>query len=529
MQLKISELQSTRDLLAKASLLTSNRALLGSGLITILLLVFMAWGRQFFVFATETDFLYTNYPEALRILNGENLKIEYHPPGFPTLVAASLLIFKDAMLAGMAISIISAALAALFNFKIFEMMFGRNYGIAAGASIFLSAQLFSFSILATSDIYFFALFSAIAMLALKLAQNTRNYATAFWLGILIGISLLTRSNALTLLVCVSAPCLLLTSLNLQSLKHSLIAAAIVIAGILLPNLIWYFIASSTGTPIAPGGTVENLAMTYYSTGNRISMESMDQVEGMFDSVLDVFLHDPLHILKRYIIDLLSLPSKLGGLLTFPIVFLVIPGLISLLFKSNRFFLFYVFIILGSQVALLNLKTFEPRYYFFLLPIFAVAAFECVRFISTKLDKGWVKGSFLTACVVIFCLVSLKTVREANYRIHAQDAEIFDVIQNTQLINMDEVLWVGRKKQVAYYLGSEFLQFRGAQDLNEMKTSLSAIGTNKRILFYYGSQAKSHWKGLSSLTDSEHYPSWLSPIAQGDAAQGWTLFEYKAEQ
>jgi hypothetical protein len=139
----------------------------------------------------------------------------------------------------------------------------------------------------------------------------------------LGCALLTRTNALTLLVLLPAPLL-----AAGPRRERAEALATLVAGVALPFLAYAAYALPTGSPLLPRGNHLNLAMTYFaSTGDCWSLDAMNQVRGRFSGMSDVLTHDPAHLATRFLADLAALATgRLGTLAVAPVGWLILPGL-----------------------------------------------------------------------------------------------------------------------------------------------------------------------------------------------------------
>lgn len=490
--------------------------------------VVLVCGRSYFNYATETDLLNTYAPEARRILAGLPLTIEYHPPVYSLVLAAVLFVIPDLFTAGLVISCLSSSLALGINFKTYQILFGRRSGWASVAALWASTPLLVLSVSATSDAFFFLLFSLVLGLTVSVIQQPNRARSCLVLGLVIGIAFLTRSNGVTLFASAAAPFVTAASLTRTDLAPRVRSCAFILMGSLFPISVWYFISAAYGMPFSPGGTVDNLAMTYFSSGDGIGFESMAEVQGRFDSVAAVLLHDPAALASKYSRDLFLLPDKVSKSIAYPLSLIALVGAYAMFKRGGRAFFAVIILIFLPQILLVNLKTFEHRFYVFLAPLIAVAIWEGLRWGYEFVRKDGLKKVYLAFALGAFMFVGITTMSNAHTYIHAQDDEIGTLSDFAKERAFSSAIVVSRKPQTAYYLGADHHLLIGGHDLNGLSDVLQALHAERggQILVYYGSMERWKWSALSVVADADDRPSWLSTVACFDHPQaGWCLYQY----
>jgi 4-amino-4-deoxy-L-arabinose transferase-like glycosyltransferase len=509
-----------------------NRRLFALSIAAIVLLPLLAlsFSRTFFTYATETDFLQTFVPEARRILAGEGLEVSYHLPGFPLVLAGVLSVIPDLLTAGLVIAFLSSVAALWMNFRAYKILLGEDYAWASVLTLWLSIPFMILSASATSDVYFYMLFCGSLWLAVLVANDPKSLRNASLLGLVIGIAFLTRSNGLTLFAAVLAPFITVQSRKDLVARSRIRAAGMIVGGSLVPILIWLFVSVRYGMPFSPSGTVDNLAMTYFSTGDGIGLESMEMVRGKFDSVLDVFLHDPAAVLSQYFKDLFDLPLRALKTVAFPFSLIAIPGFVLLMLKhkQNRIFWTVLLLLFLPQILLVNLKTYEPRYYLFLAPLIVLSMYEAIKWGWSAVKAERLKRLYLIGVITAACFASFGTVRYAAVYVHAQNKELGSLIAQTQSMDLSGHVLASRKIQTAYYTGADHALLIGVSDLEDLRLELADIQvrTGKDVVFYYGGMEDWKWPGLLTRDLDAPTPSWLRVLAcSDDPAHSWCLYRF----
>ena len=496
--------------------------------LVLLPLLVLSFSRTFFTYATETDFLQTFVPEAQRILAGERLEVSYHLPGFPLVLAGVLSITPDLLSAGLVIAFLSSVAALGMSFRTFKTLLGDDYAWASVFTLWLSIPLMILSASATSDVYFYTLFCATLWLTVLVASDPKSSRNASLLGLVIGIAFLTRSNGLTLFAAILAPFITVQSRNELVVWPRIKGACLIAGGSLVPILIWLFVSMRYGMPFSPSGTVDNLAMTYFSTGDGIGLESMETVRGKFDSVLDVFLHDPAAVLSQYFKDLFDLPLRALKTVAFPFSLIAIPGFILLLLKRNRIFLAVLLLLFLPQILLVNLKTYEPRYYLFLAPLIVLSMYEAVKWGWGGVKAERVKRIYLIGVIAAVCFASFGTFRYASVYVHAQNKELGSLVTHTQSMDLSGQVLASRKIQTAYYTGADHALLIDVSDLEALRLELADIQTRtgKDVVFYYGGMEDWKWPGLLTRDLDAPTPSWLTALTcSADPEHSWCLYRF----
>ncbi|MEO1324582.1 MAG: hypothetical protein AAFV59_16445, partial [Pseudomonadota bacterium] len=242
-------------------------------------------------------------------------------------------------------------------------------------------------------------------------------------------------------------------------------------------------------------------------------------------VLDVILHDPVAISKQYVRDLFVLPAKLSELIAYPLNMLVFPGLFLLVARARPIFLAFLLIVTPTQILLLNLKTFEVRYYLFLAPLFSVALVALATYIVEYSRRDFRRFGMAITFVGLLTLSFLIVVRESYRNIHAQDAELSEFRTSFDKLELADPMIAGRKLQLAKHVGAKFLQLRGGSSLNDLKKALAAGSADEygQLFVYFGPGEAAHWPQFGALSDPKTAPQWLTPVAQGKSAGGWILY------
>lgn len=216
-----------------------------------LLISLLSLKRSYFGFGTETDYLGAFLPEAQRVIAGEPLLLEFHPPLYSMCLALVQTLTQDWLRTGLLVSLVASAVALITNFLFFYRLLGVYAGWGAILGLITSDEFLKYSAYATSDVFFLALYSSAFLLSLLAAKKKLAY---LWIlcGLAVGCILLTRTNGIT--------CLLIAALpwwSGSSFRQKRNDFLCFLLGLLIPLLSWVSYASFSGSQLTPAGTYAN--------------------------------------------------------------------------------------------------------------------------------------------------------------------------------------------------------------------------------------------------------------------------------
>lgn len=480
----------------------------------------LAGGRAFPNYGTETDFLGSFVPEARHILRGESLTVAFHPPLYAAVLALTKTLIGRWFRAGLLISWLSACAVLVTASLFFGRLAGRFAAYGSLAVLGTSHVFLQFSAQATSDVFFLALYCGASLAALTAYRRPEGRLVWVTLGAVLGVCLLTRTNGLTLLVFLATPWLVVAAPRVR-----LERTAWAFLGLSAPVLMWAVVAKLSGSPLAPSGTYANLAMTYFGRTNRINAEDLRAMYRQFDGIWDVLAYDPASMLRVYATNLFDLPqvvfnSPVMPLVMFPLGLLALPGIIVFfLAPLERFKLLFGTATL-LQIALVNLKTFEARFYLFLLPIIGAGLGLTSQWLYRRC--GHRRGLLTGSVIAVYCLAALAlTIERVQLGLHRDDAEVRSIsLVARELIPANSRI-VARKPHMAYYANSREVYFPEAASLSALRDSLRSLEEPPDFLFYGKAEAQLRPE-LNGLLNPDAAPSWLQPV-KADGSGNWALY------
>jgi 4-amino-4-deoxy-L-arabinose transferase-like glycosyltransferase len=484
----------------------------------------LALSRAYFDYGTETDYLGGFVPEAERVLSSAPLTLEWHPPLYPLVLAPAQIATGDWLVTGLTVSCLSAIAAIVCSFLFFYRLAGRGAGWGALIGLAGSAVFVEYAASASSDMFFLALF-LISYLLVLLAIELRHPLLWLCAGLVIGLALLTRSNAITLVLLAAAPLLCR-----EPAQRKAAFVLLLLLGLALPLAGWATYAAASGAPFMPSGNHVNLALTYYAgSEDRISYYARLEVLGRFESVLDVLLHDPGHIARVYMVDLVRmLHSGLPLLLEAPLNLLFAPGLVFLLLRCWNPVVAFLLAVTLAQVLLVNMKAFEPRLYLFLVPFFGAGLAEIFIWILKSAPQG--AGRNIVAGLLILGAAGAvgTAVARAYGKLDHGRTELADVVPRAQQLLDGQAALLARKPHLPFYTGATQIHFPDVGSLGELQEVMAEQAAGRPLYLFFGSQERSSWPGLKALAVPAQAPGWLQPIASSGRPGAWALYRYAGD-
>ena len=495
--------------------------LLAALLVAVIALpVALAAGRSWLSFGVETDYLALFVPEARRLLAGQPLLIAFHLPLYPAAITLAWSVLGDWVQAGLAVSLLAAGLSALTTWWLVDRLFGRAAALGALGALATSALYLAQAAQASSDLFFLALYLGACALALA---GVRGGQDAAWvgLGLLIGLALLTRTNALPLLLLLLAPWLCRDAAVRRAR-----AAALAFAALAMPLSLWLRFAAATGSPPWPTSNHVTLAMTYFATAaDPISNEAFASVAGRFHGVWEVLAYDPARVLRIYLGDLLTLGrDRLPEFVAFPLGTLALPGLLFLPARRRSAGAGLLGLVTLGEALLLNFKSFEARYWLSLLPWLGAGLGVMLAEVHGTLPetRAWRLGQRV-ALGLAGALALALAVGGARTALSFGADELAEAVPAARAIAGPDDVLVARKPHLAYYTGARFALLPDLQNADGLRAWLCTLRPKGRVLVYDGQIERAFRPALQPVLAARSPPAWLERVAAGPAGGGWALY------
>jgi 4-amino-4-deoxy-L-arabinose transferase-like glycosyltransferase len=388
-------------------------------------LAVLAVDRAFLTYGTENDFLGQFLPEAKRILAGDSLRIDFHPPLYPFALAVAHRLGLDWFAAGLLLSWLAAVVSMVSAYLLFAAQGLRWAAWGALGALATSSVFVSFSAQATSDLFFLALYlSALGALVVARQQPTRER----WVlaGVLVGLAALTRTNGITLV-----PVAVFAALGRATTPSHRAPGWAGLAALGTVLLLWVGIARVTDSPLWPRGNVSNLSLTYFAPGtDRISYEGFGVAAGRAEELEATWKDHPERIVagvaKTYARDALAAARRLifgDGFLLFPLTALALPGLVLLFAGMDRPIRRLLGLALVLQALLLNLKAFEPRYWLSMVPFLGAGAALTLQLVLRQLGSQRARRAVVAVLALLAVVEITRSLRDVRSELHSTDTEL----------------------------------------------------------------------------------------------------------
>lgn len=479
----------------------------------------------------EHDFVANFMSEARRLLNGEPLTVKFHPPFYAFCIARLYQVVGDWWQAGLWLAWASAGAAMAAAFVTFDRLAGRAAALGALCALAVSATFLRYSTLASSDVFFVALYyMAWCLAACYVASGRRAFLWSS--GVVVAFAVLTRTNGLTL-----AALLLLPLLATHPWRRRLLDVAAMLAGFAIPMLLWAFFAWRDGMPLAPTMNHVNMAMTYFSpTNDRITGEALRAADARFDGTWAVLTHDPAHMARTYARDLFkALAYGVWDTTARPLVLLGLPGLVLLWRRLPHEARWTLLLATIGQVLLLNFKAYETRHHLFLVPILGAGAGLSVAWLLAQVPtpearlRAAAAAGLVAACGAAALVQSGRLIGRDGFHDPAFADEAQHAVPALRGVVPADAVVLARKSTVPYHLGVERsgVANEDPDALVARMNGLSAAG--RPVYLYAGRTELRRCKGVAEMRASG-VPPWLEVAAEsGDERHPWVLYRFKAAE
>jgi Dolichyl-phosphate-mannose-protein mannosyltransferase len=470
----------------------------------------------------ETDYVLFFLPDAERFLTGQPLQGAFHPPLYPILIAATYALLGDWLAAGIAVSLVFGLAALVCSHLLFLRLAGPPAAWGAALTLMGSFTFVAEAARASSDVMFFALFVGSCLLALEaMTSGSRRLWAAC--GLVVGLAMITRTNAPPLVLLALAPFLG------AGLPRKRAAAALwAIAGIALPLLVVAAYGGATGSHVWPANNHLSLATSFYAAGDdRNSLDAALQVAGRFGSVGEVLLHDPARIATTYLRDLYRLLSvEITALVEPPLYLMFLPGMFLLLARHWSGALAVVLVVAIAELLLINLKQFQARYYLFLVPLIGAAAgLMCWHVLRAGWAARWRK-TFAPAVFLMFAAAIGLAFAKAYCGAERATAELAELVPATRGQIEDGAAILARKPHLAFYAGASDIHLPDVGTLDELHDVMRRHGARVPLYLLYGEIEHRLRPQFQALRTPAGAPRWLRVVAESTPPGRWILYRYQ---
>jgi hypothetical protein len=475
-------------------------------------------GRQHPVgtYGTETDFYHLFAPDADRLAAGQFPQNDFHPPGYPALIALVSRLTGDTFTAGKWVSIVSAALLPLVIFALFARLFGYWVGVGTAALFTVGPEIPQFAISATTDI-FFLLLCVSALVVVTTARLPVVWRAAL-AGVVTSLAYLTRYNGLFLLGALVFAVVFLNVFE-RAWKGRLLLAAVFLAAFFLTASPWlYANYKHRGSPFYNVNYL-NMATEFYPelTGGDVFQDGTRALRERFHSFGEVIAYDPARMVKHYPVNLYESFVKTFNA-KWVVMWLGVLGLAGFalaLWQERRSK--PVLTLLAALVfyfLMMGLNHWEARYYFFVgVGFTALALYAATRGLRLLGERVAVLRhpafGLLPVALVVAAFVQAFGYARENLS-GFLDSHPTEVIAARDFIlrrhgGGQGLRIVARKPHLAYLSRQEWVFFPQVKSVEELRAWLEK---NRVDYVAVGVRELKERKGLKALGEAQNAPPWL---------------------
>ena len=487
-------------------------------------LFYLSTLRQIGNYGVETDFYGSFIPDAQRLLAGKPLTIQFHPPLYPSVLAAVYSIVRDWFRAGLLISVFSGILVVGAVYRVFLNVFGSGAAVAGAVALVAWPDFFQYSISASSDLFFLALM--MLSLAAAAGGDRLTLRRVFVAGSIAALASLTRTNGISLLtialICGSR---MMAGQRLRSFLTCL-------AGFALPWVLWAILAGVSGSPVVPSRTYLDVATAFYNLeGFQFSSNSDNWrlAEVRFSSLADVIRYDPRVLITGFtgnlfrnwwrLFDTLS-PMLLpfAGISSFGITYLVLQ-------ERDRLRIAF-WLVLLSQYAILCLRSFNSRYFLFLVPVVGAGA-QAAGSLLLDHARLSVKARMALIGIVLAAAAVLTGTVQKRLMVAFLNGDAGEVIAASSVLNeikQPDDRIITRKPHLVFHTGLTGVSFPFVETTEDLYREVCSSPSTTRTFLFFGRAEATLRPALGFLRKPANAPEWLVPIGNGEPiGSSWVLY------
>jgi len=303
---------------------------------------------------------------------------------------------------------------------------------------------------------------------------------------------------------------------------------------------WAMYARATDSPTSPTYGHVNLAMRYFPTeSDPFTVEARQELASRFQNYMDVMSYDPYHVILEYAKDAGRTAKRIlfgSELLPFLWIWVSLAGVVLLFLEWHTPFALMFLLATVAQIGLVNFKSYEPRFFLFLIPLLGAGLGVSVKmlFQFVKMPRHQI---VVWGLLLVLIVPNLRwTYYTAYRRLHKQDQELSEAVGSIRNITdkTGDFIITGRKPHIPYYNGINVFVDQGytklpdIKDGKELKRWLTSMNEGKNVFLYFGSYERSTRPGLAFLSDPHQAPAWLESLVYGGAGGGWVFYRFIKE-
>ncbi len=479
---------------------------------TVILLIAAHMYHRVGDYGVETDFYWSYAPDARTIQemlkgNGGTFPIDgFRGPMYPIALALFAFIVQDFFAAGVTLGILCAGATLFFTHRLVLEFFGKVEALAVLLVLATNSHFIQYSYSAGTDM-FFNLTATLAIYGFLKVLNGEGFKWLVLASVLSGIALLTRQNALFLIVGFLLAYFALNPsrqpLKLQTL-HALALVGIVFA---LYAPYGFYTLKEKGKFFY---SLNHLNIARDIFGRETNWETFWFKQAKeFNSLGDVILADP----TKFFVNLLSnIPAHffndMTDLLPWFFGVFVSGGIIVALVQRNltRVQVAYcLFAVLHFGVLLLT--AYGARYSLNSIPVFTV--FMMLFFKWNAVPKVVHYALPIALAVALFQSIQFhrQNIDSGPKEMLALREKFFELTGRDSNTHYKEII-MARKPHIAYYLNLDMGGFPMVETYNELIAEARKIGASYLFYSYFEANLRPQFR---FLFDVKNPPPDLEPM------------------
>lgn len=467
------------------------------GVLSVVVLRFRSIGNM----NVETDFYWTYVPLAKALLTGNLVLDPFRGPGYEIALAVSRLVAGEFFMAGMLLSVFSAAVSLLLVYAVVHRTFGADAALLVSMGTAIIPTFFSLSYTASTDMFYVMLSLSVLFLI------TRSDFTRRWMlllaGLLAGCTYLTRYNGIAIIVAAGASILWLCDPSLPWKQR--IGMVVFFLGGMASTIVPFSLYThhETGRFVYNDNFL-NVAYEVYARGHILWDDYWHVIAPHFHSYVDVVVYDPWKFIQHVALNFIDHGwSDLTLLVPWPIgLGAAVGGLIMLRSGLTRQQAVVMLFAVLSFLVLLPVF-YTVRFSLFLVP-FVVLLF--VRFLQwrgiRRIPERWFQYTARAIALGMAVWACLQSVGVATLEIASEPVEILLVRDAFTGLADDTPRGTSisaRKPQIAHYLGLEYTPFPYVTSEVDLVAALRQGNVDYVYISYYEVATRPE---LQDLLDSQ---------------------------
>lgn len=484
-----------------------------SGLYFLIILIAAFTYHKIGDYGVETDFYEGLVYEAKELLKGNLIVEGFKGPLYPILLAFFGLFTKDFFSVGVLICVISASLFLFFSYRIIQNLFDAKVALLSVLLIASNSVFIQYSYSAGTDL-FFCMLVAISLYFLFVKENTLiNY---FFAGFFASLAFLTRTNGL-FLPAAFIIFILIFRKRYNGFKNIIKPIVYYFIGFILLNIPWSIYKFIQKGDFFYDQNFKNTAWALYGEG-KYAWDYFNTFEApKFNSMLDVFLKDPVHFITQiFFVNFYKyFTGDLEKLVSVPFAIILVIGIIALFFRKFETKQLFFFANIFFAFLVLLPAFYSERFSLFLL--LGYSTFVSLFLMWEKIYSIGEGKLSLFLFLIVFIWSLFKAFEYNKKKIDEGPKEILEIASLVpDSLKNENYLVIGRKPHIAYELNMRYWKIPFVTSYDSL---ISWMRYKKADFFFVSAyEAQTLISYTNDRTEQEKFYYLLNPEIKRDELQ-----------